>query len=128
MRGMVCLPIFFLNFVFFCSILCVSQLSQCLPTIFHSSFSVNSFAAHFVFFLPSLSPPYLVIPGKSHLSVLSLLTPFNAFLRLFLLFFHPLCRLSPLSLLILPEFKHHDSGGQQTSLGTEEILHLVGID
>lgn len=58
---MVCFPIFFLNFVFFCSILCVSQLCQCLPPIFHFSFSVNFFAAHFVFFLPSLSLPLTLL-------------------------------------------------------------------
>lgn len=62
--------------------MCISAFSMSPNHLPFLPFSVNSFAAHFLFFLLSLSPHYFVIPGKSHLSVLSLLTPFNFFLRL----------------------------------------------
>jgi len=127
-RGMACFPIFSkFSLLLFLSV-CISAFSVSPNHLSFLSFSVNSFAAHFVFFLLFLSPHCFVIPGKSDLSVLSLLTPFNCFLRLFHLFFPPLCFFSPLSLLILLEFKHCDSHGQQTSLGTEETLDLMRID
>lgn len=132
-RGMACFP----NFLLFCSFPCVSQLSQCLPTIFHFSLLLwTPLMLTLYFFFHSLSPHYFIIPGKTYLSVLSFLVPFNSLLRLFCCCYCScsLFILSPLSLLILPKFKHchSDCGvwhcGQQTSLSTEKTLCLMGID
>lgn len=73
------------------------QMLVSLFLFFSFFFPVNSTAAHFIFLFPSGFHHYFIIPGKCHLYVLCLLTPFRPFLRLSFL-----CILSTLLLMALP--------------------------
>lgn len=74
------------------------------------------------------SPLFLPISLLFQINLIYLFSAFSLHLTFARDFFPSptlLCFLSPLSLLIVPEFRHHGSGGQQMSVGIEEILHLM---